>query len=126
MILHERAVPDTINLYDKIADLEEYIKELEQRKRNVENQRLSIENVYRYLLSFEKLYDKFNDEEKKQFLASFIDEVWLYEKQQESGQILRKIRFKFPVFYNGQDTDEIGWDKNGSVETVVLLSRKDK
>lgn len=111
-------------MYDKIADLEEYIKELEQRKRNVENQRLSIENVYRYLLSFEKLYDKFNDKEKKQFLASFIDEVWLYEKQQESGQILRKIRFKFPVFYNGQDTDEIGWDKNGSVETVCLLSRK--
>ena len=92
---------------------------------------INIEHVYkflpilssRYLLSFEKLYDKFNDKEKKQFLASFIDEVWLYEKQQESGQILRKIRFKFPVFYNGQDTDEIGWDKNGSVETVVLMSK---
>lgn len=96
------------DMYDKIADMEAYIEELEQRKRNVEMQRLSVEKVYEYSLRFDKLYDKFNDEEKKQFLASFIEEVWLYETPQESGRILRKIRFKFPVFYQGQDTDEIG------------------
>ena len=68
--------------------------------------------MYKYLLNFDKLYDKFNDEEKKQFLASFVKEAWLYEEQQESGQILKRIKFRFPVFYNGQDTDEIGWDLN--------------
>lgn len=110
-------------MYDKIADLEGYIEELEQRKRNVEMQMLSVEKVYKYLLNFDKLYDKFNDEEKKQFLASFVKEVWLYEEQQESGQILKRIKFRFPVFYNGRDTDEIGWDKNGDNETVVLMSK---
>ena len=124
---YERKISDLQNrldgMYDKIVDLEGYIEELEQRKRNVEMQRLSVENVYRYLLCFDKLYDKFNDEEKKEFLASFVNEVQLYEKQQDSGQILRKLRFKFPVFYDGQDIDEIGWDKNGDVETCVLVSK---
>ncbi len=55
-----------------------------------------------------------------------MKEVWLYEEQQESGQILKRIKFKFPVFYNGRDTDEIGWDKNGDNETVCLMSRKEK
>ncbi len=124
---YERKMRDLQNrldgMYDKIADLEGYIEELEQRKRNVEMQMLSVEKVYKYLLNFDKLYDKFNDEEKKQFLASFVKEVWLYEEQQESGQILKRIKFRFPVFYNGQDTDEIGWDKNGDNETIVLLSK---
>lgn len=119
---YERKMQDLQNrldgMYDKIADLEGYIEELEQRKRNMEMQMLSVEKVYKYLLNFDKLYDKFNDEEKKQFLASFVKEVWLYEEQQERGQILKRIKFRFPVFYNSQDTDEIGWDKNGDNEAT--------
>lgn len=113
-------------MYDKIADLEDYIAELQKRKKNIEQEMISVENVYKYLLSFDKLYDKFNDEEKKEFLASFVSEVHLYEEQQEDGQFLKKLRFKFPVFYHGQDTDEIAWDKNGVGETVCLLSKKDR
>ncbi len=111
-------------MYDKIVDLEDYIAELEQRKKNIEMQMISVENIYQYLLSFDKLYDKFNDEEKKEFLGSFIEEVHLYEEQQESGQILKRIRFKFPVYYNEQEFNEISWDKNGYDETVVMLSHK--
>lgn len=68
---YERKMRDLQNrldgMYDKIADLEGYIEELEQRKRNVEMQMLSVEKVYKYLLNFDKLYDKFNDEEKSNF-----------------------------------------------------------
>src|SRR5699024_7455059 len=35
--------------------------------------------------------------------------------------LLRHIKFKFPVFYNGQEIDEMSWDKESTVETVVLL-----
>ena len=33
------------------------------------------------------------------------------------------MKFKFPVFYNGQTIEEIRWDKENTVETVVLLSK---
>lgn len=112
------------NMYDEIADLEELIDELKIRKKNIEMDKLTIDNVYRYLLNFDKLYDKFSDDEKREFLRSFVEEVLIYEEQQESGQLLKRIHFKFPVFYNGQDIDTIGWSKNGMVETVVLIQKK--
>ena len=33
------------------------------------------------------------------------------------------MKFKFPVFYNGQTIEEIRWDKENTVETVVLMSK---
>ena len=48
----------------------------------------------------------------------------LYPQELANGQFLRKIKFKFPVFYDGQDVREICWDKDSSVETVVLLSQQ--
>lgn len=35
------------------------------------------------------------------------------------------MKFKFPVFYNGQTIEEIRWDKENTVETVAFLSRKE-
>ena len=34
------------------------------------------------------------------------------------------MKFKFPVFYNGQTIEEIRWDKENTVETVCLLSNR--
>ena len=112
------------NMYDEIADLEELMEELKIRKKNIEMEKISVDNIYRYLLNFNQLYDEFNDDERRELLSSFIDEVLIYEDKQENGQLLKQIHFRFPVFYNGQDIDTIGWDKEGTVETCVLLSRK--
>lgn len=109
------------NMYAEIADLEELIDELKVRKRNIEMNRISLDNVYRYLLNFDKLYDKFNDDEKRELFSSFVDEIQIYEERQESDQLLKKIHFKFPVFYNGQDIDAIGWDKDGTVEVIIMM-----
>ena len=61
--------------------------------------------LYQFLLYFDKLYDKMTDGEKKEFVKSFVEEVQLYEKEQEDGRFLKHIKFKFPVFFNG-DKDE--------------------
>ena len=39
-------------------------------------------NVYQFLLYFDKLYDKFTDAEKKTFLSSFIEQVDIFEEEQ--------------------------------------------
>ncbi len=43
---------------------------------------------------------------------------------QEDGRILRSLKFRFPVFFNGKEIYELDWDKVSTVETVVLLSGK--
>ena len=40
-----------------------------------------------------------------------IQEIQLYPEQQENGQVLKSMKFKFPVFFNGQTIAEISWDK---------------
>ena len=84
-------------------------------------EKISVDNIYRYLLNFNQLYDEFNDDERRELLSSFIDEVLIYEDKQENGQLLKQIHFRFPVFYNGQDIDTIGWDKEGTVEVIIMM-----
>jgi len=110
-------------LYDEMDALELSIEEVENRLFNIKQQKISGDNVYQFLLYFDKLYDKMTDGEKKEFVKSFIEEVHLYEKEQEDGRFLKHIKFKFPVFFNGMETEELDWDNESTVETVVLMSR---
>lgn len=41
--------------------------------------------------------------EKKTFMKSFLEEVNIYEAEQEDGRILRSFKFRFPVFFNDQE-----------------------
>ena len=111
-------------LYDEITDIENAMEEVETRLYNIRQDKISEDNVYQFLLFFDKLYDKFTDAEKKEFLSSFVERVDIYEDELPDGRFLRHIKFKFPVFYNGQEIDEMSWDKESTVETVVLLQRK--
>ena len=82
---------------------------------------ISGDNVYQFLLFFDKLYDRFTDMEKKTFMKSFLEEVNIYEAEQEDGRILRSLKFRFPVFFNDQELFELDWDNESTVETVVLM-----
>ena len=112
------------HFYDQVDEIEDSIAQVEVRIQNIRQQKLGSDNVYQYLLYFDKLYDKFTDAEKKEFLSSFVERVDIYEDELPDGRFLRHIKFKFPVFYNGQEIDEMSWDKESTVETVVLLSHK--
>ena len=40
-----------------------------------------------------------------------MDKLDMTPEQRENGQVLKSMKFKFPVFYNGQTIEEIRWDK---------------
>ena len=63
-----------------------------------------------FLLYFDKLYDKFTDMEKKEFLNSFVEQVDIYEQEQADGRFLKHIKFRFPVYFNNGETTDICWD----------------
>ena len=110
-------------LYDQMDELEDALADVESRLHNIRQQKITGDNVYQYLLYFDRLYDKFTDKEKKEFLHSFIDRIEIYEDEQPDGRFLRNISFKFPVFYDGQEIRGFSWDNEMTVETVVLMSK---
>ena len=113
-------------LYDEIEGVENSISEVKNRLLNIKQKKISEDNVYQFLLYFDKLYDKFTDLEKKEFLSSFVEQVDIYEQEQPDGRFLKHIKFRFPVYFNGAETEELSWDNESTVETVCLPSRKDK
>lgn len=110
-------------LYDEIEEIETLIEEVETRLYNIRQEKISGDNVYQFLLFFDKLYDRFTDIEKKTFMKSFLADVNIYEEEQADGRILRSLKFRFPVFFNGKEIYELDWDNESIVETVVLLSK---
>lgn len=86
-------------------------------------QKISSDNVYKYLLYFDKLYDKFTDMEKKMFLASFIERIEVYPRELPNGRILKSIHFRFPLFYEGEEIIGLSWDNETTLECAVLLVR---
>ena len=110
-------------LYDEIECVENSIEEVKNRLLNIRQQKISEENVYQFLLYFDKLYDKFTDLEKKEFLNSFVEQVDIYEQEQPDGRFLKHIKFRFPVYFGDRETQELCWDNESTVETVVLLSK---
>ena len=111
-------------LYDEIEGVENSISEVKNRLLNIKQKKISEDNVYQFLLYFDKLYDKFTDLEKKEFLSSFVEQVDIYEQEQPDGRFLKHIKFRFPVYFNGAETEELSWDNESTAETVVLLSHK--
>ena len=104
--------------YEDIDSVEMQIEEVETRILNVRQQKISGDNIYHFLLYFDKLYDKFTDAEKKEFLNSFIERVDIYEQEQPDGRILKHIKFRFPVYFNGKEIQELSWDNETTVDTV--------
>ena len=111
-------------LYDEITDIENAMEEVETRLYNIRQDKISEDNVYQFLLFFDKLYDKFTDLEKKTFLKSFLSDVFIYEEEQKDGRILKGLRFKFPIYMNGRNVLGVDWDNESTDETVCLLSNR--
>ena len=113
-------------LYDEIEGVENSISEVKNRLLNIKQKKISEDNVYQFLLYFDKLYDKFTDLEKKEFLSSFVEQVDIYEQEQPDGRFLKHIKFRFPVYFNDAETEELSWDNESTVESVCLLSKVQK
>ena len=64
-----------VKLYEEIAIVEEKLNETYTRLENIRQQKICGDKVYRFLMYFDKLYDKFNNSEKTATSKSFIQAV---------------------------------------------------
>ena len=85
-------------LYEEIGAIEDEIDTISMRIDNINKKQLSKDSIYRILKRFDIIYSEFTDAEKK------------------------RIKFRFPVYYNGTETQEVdlsdsSWDYQRSLET---------
>ncbi len=110
-------------MYDKIEDVETQLIETRAKKQAVEAEKLTGDNIYKVLIYFEKLYAMMNEVERRQFMEALIFEIQIYEDRQPNGQWLKSIKFRLPIIEEDMD---LSLEDDKHVETVVLMSRKEK
>ena len=111
-------------LYDKISEIEDMITDTNEKIHNAYSDHFSAKEIYKILEHFDIMYDKMTDLEKKEFIRNFIDSIELYPDRKTDERIIRQINFKFPVYYDGDEGNQIRLLNEKTVETVVLLSHK--
>ena len=110
-------------LYDTIVELEERIEDAKLRKSSIEMETITLDNIYKLMLNFGKLYDIISDEEKKSLITYLIKEIQIYPNG-ESEMPLKSIEFNFPIYRDGQEVRRLLWEKGNTVETVGLFTKQ--
>ena len=110
-------------LYDKISEIEDMITDTNEKIHNAYSDHFSAKEIYKILEHFDIMYDKMTDLEKKEFIRNFIDSIELYPDRKTDERIIRQINFKFPVYYDGDEGNQIRLLNEKTVESIVLLSK---
>ncbi len=84
---------------------------------------ITLDNVYKIMQNFGKLYAIMSDEEKKNLITYLIKEIQIYPNG-ESKMPLKSIEFNFPIYIDGKEVRKVLWERGNTVETVCLLSNR--
>ena len=112
-------------LYDTMVELEECIEDAKLRKSSIEMEAITLDNVYKIMQNFGKLYAIMSDEEKKNLITYLIKEIQIYPNG-ESKMPLKSIEFNFPIYIDGKEVRKVLWERGNTIEGVVLMSRVEK
>ena len=103
---------------------------------NAEGENLSTEVYKRIIDEMLDNIDDMNDADKKTLMNLLIEKIEIYPEKQDDGRWIKSIQFKIPLNIDGQIVNTLFFDDKEDtenslptekhVETVVLMSRKDK
>ena len=107
-------------IYDKIDINENNLIDARAKKLAIEADKMTADNIYKVLMSFDKLYALMNESERRQLVQELIEKVEIYDDRQPNGQWIKSITFRLPII---TEDISLSLDKNEGVETVALLSK---
>ena len=105
-------------LYDTMVELEERIEDAKLRKSSIEMEAITLDNVYKIMQNFGKLYAIISDEEKKSLITYLIKEIQIYPNG-ESEMPLKSIEFNFPIYVDGRQVRKVLWERGNTVESIL-------
>lgn len=104
------------SLYDTINDLEECIEDASLRRAAMEEEVLTLDNVYKLLLSFDKIYDIMTDKEKKDLISYLIKDIQIYSNEEQVEMPLKSITLNFPIYSDSGEVNKLLWENQDGVE----------
>ena len=54
-------------------------------------------------------------------MNSFIKRMEIYPERRNDGRIVKRIEFRFPVYFRGSEVSGLGWDETDMSENGMLL-----
>ena len=116
------------NLYDKVAEFEEAMKDIDAKIGASYGKEITGKKLYEFLLDFDILYDKMTDMEKKEFMNTFIEKIELKNETVNNGtgqgSRIEHIDLAFPVYYGDCKGTKIRMPEENTVEVVCLLENR--
>ena len=120
---------------EDIDDFESYIADLDAQMEKIVAADATKQQVYTLLQSFDVLFDLLDNTDKKLLIKELIEKIELYprEGRKQSGQWIKTIHFKFPMYYNDNNEAScaVCFDLNGHFlpkksndESIVTLIRE--
>lgn len=110
------------DLYDQIYKAEDLLQESMMKKTTLESEQMSVQSMTGILSSFDAIYDRMNEAERRNLVKYLISEVELFPREEQKTQkrFVKAIAYKFPIEQKVlTQFDECG----ASVETVCLLTK---
>ena len=62
----------------------------------------SSDNIQKILDNFDLLFERMNCEERRELCRQLIDRIDVFQDEREDGRILKRIVFRFPVYYEDE------------------------
>ena len=134
--LKEKSLNNRLNkAFEDMEDIQNQLSELETRMGKIAAAEEMKKQVYGILQSFDVLYDVMDNADRKLLIKELIEKIELYPRQGRklSGQWIKTIHFKFPMYYNDSNEPDcaVRFDKeghflpNGSTdESIVCLAKE--
>lgn len=95
------------------------------RKSSIEMETITLDNIYKLMLNFGKLYDIISDEEKKSLVSYLIKEIQIYPNG-TSDRILKSIEFNFPIYRDGREIRKLLWENGNTVDRLLYQEKRAK
>lgn len=133
--LKEKSLNNRLNkALEDMEDIQNQLTDLSAQIEKVTAAEAMKQQVYGILQSFDVLYDVMDNADRKLLIKELIEKIELYPRQGRklSGQWIKTIHFKFPMYYNDNNEAScaVCFDMNGNFlpkqnthESVVTLSK---
>ena len=110
--------------YESIAEIEAQIEEVQSKILSIHQEKISIDHIYRLLLTFDQVYNSATETEQKDFMRAFVERIEIYPEKRKDGCQIKKIVFNFPIPSDGENMRELPLKFGTTVESVVRLERR--
>ena len=121
---------------EDIVDIQAQIADLDEQMEKIVAAEATKQQVYTILQSFEVLFDVLDNTDKKLLIKELIEKIELYPRlnRSQSGQWIKTIHFKFPMYYNDSNKPDcaVRFDRDGHFlpngntdESIATLLRQD-